>query len=338
LESRLFLFDHGATPGTLLERTTVASVGLLTSTETVAHKWLEGLAQKASEVYIFDVKAPRLLLSNYTREGAFTASLTVLSGELGHTITPHSHDFWESFLILSGSGLHQVNGHEYPLEPGQVWLVRPRDTHSLRPHPVASLRFINVAFSSSVWLGFLEFIGLSEQALCWQSAQRPPMVRVVGMDYEQAQALYQTTIQESLKASSKLPLVRFWTWLVPWLEQSESNGLRQAPAWLAVMLRALDDPQTLHPVLAEIVAQLGLSHAHVSRTFKAYLGQTPTAYINERRMLRASRLLATTDTEILDIALDCGFDNLSYFYRRFRRRFALTPSRYRRNARRPIAP
>jgi AraC family transcriptional regulator, dual regulator of chb operon len=61
-----------------------------------------------------------------------------------------------------------------------------------------------------------------------------------------------------------------------------------------------------------------ISAAHVSRTFKSLVGQTPTGHINQRRLDQASMLLNKTKAEIVDIALDCGFENLSCFYRRFK--------------------
>jgi AraC-like DNA-binding protein len=49
--------------------------------------------------------------------------------------------------------------------------------------------------------------------------------------------------------------------------------------------------------------------------------------LNELRLRKAGDLLAREgDRRISDIAFDCGFNDLSYFNRSFRRRFGLTPS------------
>jgi len=49
--------------------------------------------------------------------------------------------------------------------------------------------------------------------------------------------------------------------------------------------------------------------------------------LNELRLRKAAELLARGgDRRISDIAFDCGFNDLSYFNRSFRRRFGLTPS------------
>jgi AraC-like DNA-binding protein len=48
-------------------------------------------------------------------------------------------------------------------------------------------------------------------------------------------------------------------------------------------------------------------------------------------------LLTTTSRSISDIADDCGFENLSYFYRRFGREFGESPMKHRMQARRRTA-
>jgi AraC family cel operon transcriptional repressor len=86
------------------------------------------------------------------------------------------------------------------------------------------------------------------------------------------------------------------------------------------------------------IERLHLSAGHVSRTFKLFVGQTPTAYVNERRLSRAAQMLSDTQEMIPDVALECGFENLSYFYRCFGQHFGCTPAQYRQSARRLIAP
>jgi AraC-like DNA-binding protein len=56
-------------------------------------------------------------------------------------------------------------------------------------------------------------------------------------------------------------------------------------------------------------------------------GASFTQRLNELRLRKAAELLARDgERRISDIAFDCGFNDLSYFNRCFRRRFGLTPS------------
>ena len=59
-------------------------------------------------------------------------------------------------------------------------------------------------------------------------------------------------------------------------------------------------------------------------------GQRFTAFLNEYRLNAAAEALRTTEDTVLSISEQCGFDNLSYFYRAFKTRYLMTPREYRR--------
>ncbi|MGH2559654.1 MAG: helix-turn-helix domain-containing protein, partial [Thermomicrobiales bacterium] len=61
-------------------------------------------------------------------------------------------------------------------------------------------------------------------------------------------------------------------------------------------------------------------------------------FVNDLRLERAALLLRTTTQEITEIAAECGFDSLSYFYRLFGRRFGASPRAFRVHARRAVVP
>ena len=79
----------------------------------------------------------------------------------------------------------------------------------------------------------------------------------------------------------------------------------------------------------EISAVSGFSTSHFMRFFKSAMGTSFTSYLSSYRLSMAARLLMLTNDSILDIALSCGYENLSYFNRLFRRKFGVTPGQYR---------
>jgi len=80
----------------------------------------------------------------------------------------------------------------------------------------------------------------------------------------------------------------------------------------------------------DVAARASLSCGAFSRFFKTRTGKTLPQYVNELRVGRAFSRLAETDDKISDIALDCGFTNLSGFNRQFQRIARMTPKDYRR--------
>lgn len=84
--------------------------------------------------------------------------------------------------------------------------------------------------------------------------------------------------------------------------------------------------------LADVAAHQGISSSYVRKLF-AIGGTRFTAYVLEIRLARVSQMLDDPDTRmhsISAIALKCGFNDISYFNRVFRRRYGCTPSGYRR--------
>ena len=94
------------------------------------------------------------------------------------------------------------------------------------------------------------------------------------------------------------------------------------------MLQHLADPIGL----ADIAAAAETSPFHFSRMFRLATGKAPYAYLIDRRIEEASRLLRQCDLSLAEIARRSGFASPSQFSRMFRRVSGISPSDYRRSA------
>ena len=86
--------------------------------------------------------------------------------------------------------------------------------------------------------------------------------------------------------------------------------------------------------LAEAAAEACLSPFHFHRQFVSAFGQTPHSFATAARLERAKRLLLSTDLPVSDIVLHVGYESLGSFGTRFVREYGLTPTEFRRGARR----
>lgn len=73
-----------------------------------------------------------------------------------------------------------------------------------------------------------------------------------------------------------------------------------------------------------------LSNGEFCRAFKHYTGMTPFYYLIRYRILQSCKKLEKTDFKITEIALSCGFNNISYYNRAFYKLMGMTPKQYRK--------
>jgi YesN/AraC family two-component response regulator len=81
--------------------------------------------------------------------------------------------------------------------------------------------------------------------------------------------------------------------------------------------------------LVDLAALAQMSTFHFSRTFKSYIKLSPANYITKIKIEKSKGLLSDTDLNILQIALEVGFENQSYFSQVFKKEVGNTPEQYR---------
>lgn len=129
--------------------------------------------------------------------------------------------------------------------------------------------------------------------------------------------------------------------------QSHENRSPELPfdpgndGWSDVVHRAFDliDDQYADPDLtvACVARRLGMNRDYLSHLFRVQTGQRMSRRIFLRRMQQARTLLLTTNLQVRRIALASGFLNTDWFSHTFHELEGVTPSQFRRNARRHAA-
>ena len=76
--------------------------------------------------------------------------------------------------------------------------------------------------------------------------------------------------------------------------------------------------------------KLCLSISQLNRKMTAICGYNPSAYILNLRINKAKKILASQDIPIAEVADECGFSDLAYFSRTFKKQTGVSPSQYRR--------
>ena len=240
------------------------------------------------------------------------ASEKLFSGNSGS----HIHEFFEIEYILSGSGICEIDGVSYPLEPHMLFLLNPANTHALYAE---NTRLINVMFRCArsrdiVPLPLIDpdtspVFRLADRDSTLIGSLLSEIVAVHKSDLSYALLLLECLLKKLSHfsaAEDRLPL--------PYI--------RYAFLYVTEHFR---DGITLESTAAHI----GLTPTYFSDLFKKETGMGFKAYLDRVRFSHAESLLAFTDLPISEIPRSAGFYDYANFSRRFRQQLGMSPSEYR---------
>ncbi len=95
------------------------------------------------------------------------------------------------------------------------------------------------------------------------------------------------------------------------------------------MIEWLDDNITNSQASPQMASFVGYSEYYVSAKFHDYTGITFKEYLAKRRLSTAAESLKSTDSRIIDIALDCGFSSTEAFSRALSKEYGCSPKKSR---------
>lgn len=81
--------------------------------------------------------------------------------------------------------------------------------------------------------------------------------------------------------------------------------------------------------IQDLANEAHMNPQYFCRFFKSTFGKTAIEYINEYRIEKAAEILLSKDVKIMEVCFNVGFDNFSYFIKKFKEYKKCTPSKYK---------
>ena len=114
------------------------------------------------------------------------------------------------------------------------------------------------------------------------------------------------------------------------MKRVQSDNVRPEPRESIVsLIEYLDNNYSETYDRITLAKKFNLNEDYMGQVFKKKTGTNISAYINNKRIEVSKQLLRETRSKIIDIAYHVGFDNLTYFYRLFKKQTGLAPNEYR---------
>ncbi|MCC5976398.1 MAG: helix-turn-helix domain-containing protein [Rubellimicrobium sp.] len=238
----------------------------------------------------------------------------------------HEQDFPELIWVQNGTVRHHLPDTREELAEGDLRFLRPGDAHALQGRGEAPI-LVSLSFHPELIAG----LGARHPALLghffWSRAALPEGAR---RDGRQMAAINQAALRLERSSRTALEAEAFLLPLLASLMDEAPSAATDMPDWLSRACAAARDPAVFRDGAAGLARVAGRAHPHVSRMMRRYLDQTPSDYVNARRMEFAARRLGGTGDPLAEIAADCGIPNLSHFHKLFRAHHGMTPLAYRK--------
>lgn len=236
-----------------------------------------------------------------------------------HAYPPHTHDTWTLLIVDDGLIDYELDHHDHAAPRSGVTLLPPHVVHDGRPATANGFRKRVMYLEESV---------LGERLI--GAAVDTPFISDDALREQVSRLDRALTASEDLEAESRLALI---TERVTWHLTGRRSASTIPPA-TAIAQHARDiidaDPVAASSVAA-IAERLGVSTAHLVRSFHRGFGIPPHQYVIGRRLDVARRRLLAGD-DAARVAVATGFYDQAHFTRHFKRLLATTPARYQHGA------
>ena len=244
----------------------------------------------------------------------------------------HWHDEFELIHVRSGALRVTVDGVEYRLHAGDSAFVAGGQAHAASPEDCV---YECIVFDPAMLLRSGDACKHYIHRIQNRSVVLTPHFPASCVAVKEAMTrLFSTAFQPERAPNALLvfgALMDFFGWVFEngaYTESSEfsrhSRRIRHLKEVLTFIEQHYSEPITL-PELAESVH---MSPKYFCRFFRQMTRRTPIDYLNYYRVECACQELSTTEKSVTEVALDCGFNDISYFIKTFRRHKGVSPGKY----------
>ena len=260
-------------------------------------------------------------------------------GDFNYTVNTHWHKEIEIIYFETGTFDYCCDSAEYKVEAPAMAFVNAEVLHSLalRQHQRESALVFDCKMLSYELYDHTQSAII--EPLINHNLALPPFLSPKDPIWTDALSLYRKAFSESQKntVSSNLRVKLCLTELLSLLYENDyltsSDPSSQGTRPTESISRALDyinNNYSENITSGDVSRHVGMNEQYFCRLFRKTTGKTLTDYINIVRINHAVELLSSTDQKIIDIGIECGYNNISYFIKRFKKIKGITPQEYRK--------
>ena len=251
-------------------------------------------------------------------------------------IPVHWHDELEIIYVKSGCLTVSISGESYIGNAGDVFVVSPGNLH-LMGAQTGIVDYFTFLFPLK-YISFRTDDMLNDKLLePLNSGQLMISPRVKGTAKELCEQLIAIYVAKNNESESKITaqiktkiiLLQFILemWKQGFVIENDTSGRNTVEK---EMVSYVQQNFTGKISLKEFGEQFHLSEKYISRYFKEHFHIALSQYVTYLRLEHAKQLLQDTDIPITEVAMQSGYQNVSYFIRSFKKAYGVSPLKYKK--------
>ena len=249
----------------------------------------------------------------------------------------HFHEFDKVVVLLSGHVDYTMEDITYALKPWDVLLVKHHTIHKALIDKTEPYDRVIIYLDGKYFDRIMPNAGLMD---CFEKADKDGRQRITPDDGQQerlAAALedYEAAMRDEelgAEAIRDTQMVKLLV-LINRIYASGSSAPDRAEATrdpkIGAVLSYINENLGRELSVDELAEQAYLSRYHFMRLFKAQTGSTVHAYVRQKRLLYAARLIREGESAAR-AAAESGFSDYSAFHRAFRECFGISPGQLKK--------
>ncbi len=253
-----------------------------------------------------------------------------------HALDCHWHREMEFFRVMRGEIQVQAGNSFFRAEPGALLFFGSEELHAAAPLPGKDCDYRAIVFDPEMMCSAggdsvrMEFVRPLLQGELAVPRRFAPEDAPIQKAFDELYALLEKKEGKTYPLLIKAGILKLFACLMERSVPQKQARKTETADRMKQVLSYIGDHYKEALTLEELSRQCGLCQGHFCRVFRQYTLKTPVQYINTVRLDAAAQLLRTTDRKVLDIALDTGFNSVSYFTGVFRDYVGMTPTVYRK--------
>ncbi|MCC8050282.1 MAG: AraC family transcriptional regulator [Clostridiales bacterium] len=277
-----------------------------------------------------------------SRHGDTAFPIACYADDLSQEKIPwHWHEEWEIVLVTEGHLRFELENARQTLSCGDGIFINAKALHAIQNDSQVPGKLHSAVFHPRL-------IGGSVDSVFWQTLVQPfysnAATRFLLLKKDipwQKEVLRSFQIvweaiaeeQDDFENLARFYLSRTIRSILQNTDFSKSNLSEQELAKVN-QIRSMMEFVEFHYMedltVEQIAKSVSISNSTCLRCFHEMLNTTPMQYVMEIRLKKAAALLRSTNKPAKNIALDCGFNDVSYFIKMFRLKYNSTPGKYRK--------